>query len=335
MALVIINGEYIEVTSDITIKRSVGSVVSTATFSTPLDLLADAQAQAEVVIKLDNTTVIFWGKIQSFKLKYQGKSVSLDLTCSDIGYTISTKSRISFSAGEYAGTAIVLLCQDLGYTSFSLVGVKYYTTPLPDNCYVFPVDSNRFDAIKKIAEELGGVFYTQFTGDGPVAVCDTWDNLLLTDDFTTAISFSDDTNLIISFDLDAAPEYPTADRATIVMSGIPATLFNQVDLSELYREIGISYSVEVWRISDVTHKISSSGVITTAILVPPDTDLSDSALAKMASSLDTADLILVAATNTVSQSLGRVATVTATGTGTVTVEYDTGEEETIDDHGAT
>jgi hypothetical protein len=48
--------------------------------------------------------------------------------------------------------------------------------------------------------------------------------------------------------------------------------------------------------------------------------------------MELVEIIWKICTKSVNVSLGRIAEVTGTGTGTVTIEYDTGEEETITDY---
>ncbi|MDD2753932.1 MAG: hypothetical protein PHS80_00255 [Methanothrix sp.] len=229
-----------------------------------------------------------------------------------------------------AGDAIESL---LDGTGISPSGVALRSTALPEDCYVFPVNSNRIEAVKKIATDCGAVFYLQFTETGTIAVCDTWTNLLSTSDFTTTVSVSDSSHLVMSFSLDSAPENPTEDKASIVMAGTPAYLYNLLNLSGLYTDMKISYPVSTWRISEVTTKIQASGVITTATLVNSTLDISSSSTT--AGTQDTTEVVREETVSLVDKSLARIATVTDTDTGTVTVEYySTEEEETITDWAA-
>jgi hypothetical protein len=266
---VYIGGVLVDIVSDIIIKRSYSTLVSSASFSSPLNLLADAQAGSSVLIKRNG--VRFLGNIQSFSLQYQGRAISMSLQCADDSLQLATSARLSFPAGTMAGDAIESL---LAGTGISAAGVALRSTPLPSDCYVFAINSKRLDAVKKIANDCGALFNLQYTSVEPIAVCDTWANVSASEDFTETISVSDSTHLVISFNLNSSPEDPTADKASIVMAGTPATIFNQLNLTGLYADMGISYPVTTWRISEVTTKIQASGVITSATLVSPSADLS-------------------------------------------------------------
>ncbi|MDD2280272.1 MAG: hypothetical protein PHT23_01385 [Bacteroidales bacterium] len=328
MTEVFINGLLVDIVSDISIRRSCSSLVSSASFSTPLNLLSAAQDQSSVLIRRDGTR--FRGNIQSYSLQYQGRAVSISLQCADDSLKLATSGRVSFASGTMAGDAIESL---LDGTGISPSGVALRSTALPEDCYVFPVNSNRIEAVKKIATDCGAVFYLQFTETGTIAVCDTWTNLLSTSDFTTTVSVSDSSHLVMSFSLDSAPENPTEDKASIVMAGTPAYLYNLLNLSGLYTDMKISYPVSTWRISEVTTKIQASGVITTATLVNSTLDISSSSTT--AGTQDTTEVVREETVSLVDKSLARIATVTDTDTGTVTVEYySTEEEETITDWAA-
>jgi len=318
---VYIAGSLVDIVSDITIKRSYSTLVSSASFSSPLNLLAAAQAESSVLIKRNG--VRFLGNIQTFSLQYQGRALSMSLQCADDSLKLATGDRLSFASGTMAGDAIESL---LAGTGISAAGVALRSTVLPDGCYVFPVNSNRIEAVKKIAAACGSVFYLQFTEAEPVAVCDTWTNLASSDDFTDTISVSDSSHLVISFNLDAAPEAPTADKASIVMAGTPAYIFNLLDLSGLYADIGISYPVSTWRVSELSTKIQASGVITSATLVNPTVDLSTS---KSAGSYDTTEIVREETITIVDKSLACPATVTSTDASTVSVLYDAGGNEIL------
>jgi hypothetical protein len=269
IAHVYIGGAQADIVSDITLKRSYSSITSSASFSTPLNYLTQAKAQASVVISRNNIK-LFQGIIQTYSMEYKGKALTLSLECSDEAYKLATDSRLSFAAGVYAGDAIETL---LANTTISTSGVALRSTALPTDCYVFSLNSNRLDAVKKIASECGALFYQQFTGITPVAVCDIWANLLTSSDFTTEIAVSDSTHLVISFKLNPDPTDPSADKATIVMAGILASLFNQLNLTGLYSDMRISYTISTWRVSEMTSKISASGVETTYTLVDPTVNL--------------------------------------------------------------
>ncbi|MCK9592306.1 MAG: hypothetical protein M0Q91_09905 [Methanoregula sp.] len=262
--------EYLaDIVSDITLKRSYSSVTSSASFSTPINHLAEAQAQASVVVTWNNS-YLFRGVIHTYNMEYKGSAISLALECSDESYLLATDSRLSFEDGTYAGDAIELL---LANTTISDAGVALRSTALPSDCFVFPLNSNRLDAVKSIAKGCGGLFYQQFANLGAIAVCDTWANLLSDPDFTTTISVSDSTHLVISFKRVADPSSPSTDKATLVIAGIPFGLFNLVNLSGLYYDMNISYTTSTWRVSDMTISISASGVQTTATLVDPTKNL--------------------------------------------------------------
>jgi len=171
----------------------------------------------------------------------------MSLDCTDETYDLATTGRLSFAAGTMAGAAIVSL---LAGTGINTGGVALQSTALPAGCYVFPINSDRLYAIKTIAAACGAVFFIRFDNGYAEAVCDTWANLLSHSDFTSSISVSDSTHLVISFNLTPSPEASTADRATIVMAGIPAFMFNQLDLSGLYVDMGITYPITSWRISE-------------------------------------------------------------------------------------
>jgi len=328
---VYIDGIQRDIVSDITIKRNVSSIVSACTFTTPLDLLAEAQAQSSVLIKRGDAYP-FLGEIQTYSLDYQGNKLKLSLNCVDSAYGLATSARVSFAAGTTAQQAIVAL---LAGTGISTDGVVLGSTALPTDCFVFPINSNRLEAVKKISSGVGALFYLQFTGSTPVAVCASWATLIATSDFTTTIAVTDSTYLSQSFGLNAAPDNPTADRAMIAMAGMPAFLFNQLNLSSLYKSMGISYPVSTWRIIDLTHTLKDTGVTTVYTLIDPDIDLSPTATASSVATQDTPDLIRRETVIQINQAMGRVGEVIGTGTGTVTVAYETtSEEETVSDHGA-
>jgi hypothetical protein len=258
-----------DIISDISIKRSYSNLVSSASFSTPLDLLAEAQAGESVIIR-KGALPLFHGVIHPYKFDYQGGSHTLSLDCSDECYKLATTDRISFEEGTKAGAAIVAL---LAGTTITTTGVALATTDLPDDCFVFPVNSNRLDAVKKISDACGALFYLDFSGSVPEAVCDTWTNLLTSDAFIETVEISDATHLVTAFSLDGDPLDPTVSKASISFIGVPGQLFNKLDLTDLYTDMGITYSVSTWRITDMEIKVSASSISSTYSLVVPTLDL--------------------------------------------------------------
>lgn len=151
------------------------------------------------------------------------------------------------------------------------------------------------------------------------------------------IPIDPNTTLDISTDVTAKlTEYNKCiERASISVIGTPIYLFNLADLSGLYTDMGISPSISVWRVTESTVTISSSGVQTDATLVSSAVEIVDEVTATSTGSYDPEVQILNAASSIVDSSNARVATVDSTATGTITVAYaGGGETETIVDRGA-
>jgi hypothetical protein len=326
-ATVYVNDVKLDIVSGVTVKNSSSTLVSSATFSTPINILDDAEAHASVrIMSGDNTKFI--GQIDSHTVSYSGKSLSIALTCSDNLSTLVTESRISFPSGTMAGDAIEDLLATTGVNT-SLIALR--STFLPDSVCVFPVNSNRLDAIQKIVNAVGAVIFLRFDEVTAYAICDTWSNLLSEQEFTTEVSVSDSTHLILSFKLDPAPDSDGTSKASITFVGGSVGIYNQLNLLGLYKNMGISYPASLWRISDITIKIEPSGIITDATLTDPTVDLSDTTSAASATNQTITSLVKTQTKTVVESTLGRVGVIATVGTGTISVEYPTGETEIITD----
>ncbi len=242
---VFINSVKQDIVSDISIKRSYSDPICSASFSTPLDLLAGAQAMHPVMITRGGTTH-FNGIISSYSLSYAGKMLSLSLDCSDLSYklahsllplddteaatliygdddTPAMSGRLTFQDTIYdedgetvltprvmAGDAIEALLTGTGIEHIlegdTTSHIALRDVPMPDTCLVFDPGTTRMDVIKKVCSELGAIFYISFIGAESVAVCDLWSNLESTTEFSTSISVSDSTHTVLSFGLESVPE---------------------------------------------------------------------------------------------------------------------------------
>ena len=338
---VLIDGRYVEVVGDITIRRSAKSIVSTASFSTPLDFLVEAKSQASVVIKKSNREIFFSGNIQTYKLKYQGKKFSLVIQCSDAGYYLSAAERISFDYGTSVVDAIEQLVAGSGLSTSGIVSPS--SGILPIELCVSSLESSRLDQLEQIAQYFSCWFYISYSDLTPIAVFNPTSTLYTTYDFAIDVELTSPEHTIIAFDLDSAPESPELDRATITVAGTPFHLFNRISLTNMIIEMGFPVSphtdgpiFESWRVTDTTHIISPSVIITTAVLIYSDSIeylLSIPGGNRIASSLDVTDMISIVSDAKLKKAYSRVGSVAGTGSGVVYVQYETGEIDTVDDHG--
>lgn len=327
---VLVDGTPLDIVSNVVLKRSSSSLVGDLTFSTPINIIDLAENNASISV-IQGEKTYFNGAIATYSVSYSGRALSVNLTCSDDMSSLATDDRISFASGTMVGDAIVSL---LANTGINTDYVALRSTVLPNICCVFPLNSNRLAAVRTICAAVGAHLYLRFDGVFTYAICDTWANLVSASELTEVIAVSDSTHLIINFSLDPAPEDPSTAKATIAFAGSPVVLYNQLNLLGLYNDMGISYSQDLWRITEIETQFSESGATTSATLTDPDVDLSDASVAQAATTYSIPAQAKAAAENVVDQSLGRIATVTAVNSTdiTVTVAYaGGGEEENIKD----
>jgi hypothetical protein len=151
------------------------------------------------------------------------------------------------------------------------------------------------------------------------------------------VAIDPNTSIVVSTDVIAKlAEYAKCkERASISVAGTPWELFNILDLSGLYTDMGITPTISEWRVTEITITISADGVQTDSTLMSSSASLTDPVVSPSTGSYDPEVQILTAASSIVDASNARVATVDSTATGTVTVAYaGGGEKETLVDRGA-
>jgi len=410
---VYINNVRIEVSDAVSVKRSFSDLICSASLNTPLDFLADAQAMAPVFIRRDGLT-IFNGLITSYSLQYQGKLLSMSLECSDLSYilahsllpltsaesqsliygddsTPAMTGRLTFDPECTIGNAIEALLHGtnikhkLSGETNSYIALR--ETTIPEQCLVMEPGTTRFDAIQKLVESAGAIFYIKFIGNESCGVADTWANLITRGEFINTISVSDSTHLITSFSLDSVPELvcnrvteeilndniitnhaesiasgaalPYLDkyfkidpesgitlsvdaseklteynncgeRAQIDMVGAPCELFNKLNLTSIFEEMGIEPEIYEWRITELETIASAGGVRTKAVLMSPSAEMVDIVTKFSSGSYSTEDQIINTALKAIDNSNARVATITEVDdvNETVTVELGGGAADT-------
>lgn len=229
---VFVNTVRLEIVDNVSIKRSFTNLICSASFSTPSDILSDAQNHASVYIRRDGVTV-FSGIITSYSIGYQGKMLNMNIDCSDLSFILShsllpltyTESqlmvygvnstpsmtgRLTFDPNCTIGNAIESMLTGTGIQHLlsgettSYLGLR--TTAIPESCLVFEPGVTRLDVIKKMCSAVGAIFFVKFIGPESVAVANTWAELEDHNEFLVTVIIQDSTHLVTSFNLESVPD---------------------------------------------------------------------------------------------------------------------------------
>lgn len=142
--------------------------------------------------------------------------------------------------------------------------------------------------------------------------------------------FKIDPELGITLSVDASEkltEYNNCgERAQIDMVGAPCELFNILDLTNIFYDMGIEPEISEWRITELETVISGGGVRTKAVLMSTSAEMVDIVTKLSSGSYSTEEQIINNALRAIDNSNARVAVITDTNTEekTITIQYSGG-----------
>lgn len=325
IAEIYIDGELLEIVSNVSLTQSASNLISSLSFSTPINIMSKCESYSPIIVKYSGE-IIFIGKIYTHKVTYSGKVLLISVECSDLIQSLSEEDRISFTPGYMVGSALSDLLSNTNLNT-SLIG--FQTTELNNDVCVFPVNSNRLSAFQTILDSVGAIAYIKYINSIGYVICDTWENILALTEFSEPIEISDASHLIMAFNLSPTPE-STDIGASISISGYNVGLYNKLNLTELYSDMNITYNYNLWRISEIEWSINSYGIMSNCTLCNPDINPSK----KSATKYTIDEMTNTQAEIIVDNSLPRVGNVVDIGIEykEITIEYSgTGETEIIKD----